>query len=107
MAKLPVAVRVLRSYTRTGLIRARLIGAKEARGAVLTFLDAHCEATEGEMKECIHSAVCLSVCLSKFPSTSIYLLLSRLYHSFCFLRMVGAAAVTHRRGQDACDVSYY
>ncbi|XP_045121759.1 polypeptide N-acetylgalactosaminyltransferase 1-like [Portunus trituberculatus] len=47
VAKLPVAVRVLRSPTRTGLIRARLMGAQEAKGTVLTFLDAHCEATAG------------------------------------------------------------
>ncbi|KAK4308027.1 hypothetical protein Pmani_020257 [Petrolisthes manimaculis] len=47
VSKLPVSVQVLRSPTRTGLIRARLLGAQEARGAVLTFLDAHCEATTG------------------------------------------------------------
>ncbi|XP_071520484.1 polypeptide N-acetylgalactosaminyltransferase 1-like [Panulirus ornatus] len=47
VAKLPVSVRVIRSSVRTGLIRARLLGAQEARGAVLTFLDAHCEATTG------------------------------------------------------------
>lgn len=40
-------VRLLRSANRTGLIRARLIGAAEAKGEVLTFLDAHCEATIG------------------------------------------------------------
>ncbi|KAK8747487.1 hypothetical protein OTU49_016412 [Cherax quadricarinatus] len=47
VAKLPVSVRVIRSSVRTGLIRARLLGAQEARGTVLTFLDAHCEATAG------------------------------------------------------------
>ncbi|XP_042203986.1 polypeptide N-acetylgalactosaminyltransferase 13-like [Homarus americanus] len=47
VAKLPVSVRVIRSPVRTGLIRARLLGAQEARGTVLTFLDAHCEATTG------------------------------------------------------------
>ncbi|XP_063600555.1 polypeptide N-acetylgalactosaminyltransferase 1-like [Penaeus indicus] len=47
VSKLPVAVRVIRSPKRTGLIRARLLGAQEAKGEVLTFLDAHCEATIG------------------------------------------------------------
>ena len=40
-------VRLLRSENRTGLIRARLIGAAQAQGSVLTFLDAHCEVTIG------------------------------------------------------------
>lgn len=47
MAHLPVPVRVLRTPKRSGLIRARLIGAKEVKGQVITFLDAHCECTEG------------------------------------------------------------
>jgi len=47
VAKLPVSTRVLRTGTRSGLIRARLLGAKEVRGSVITFLDAHCECTEG------------------------------------------------------------
>lgn len=47
VVNLPVPVRVLRTNIRSGLIRARLIGAKEVKGQVITFLDAHCECTEG------------------------------------------------------------
>ncbi|KAK4301307.1 hypothetical protein Pmani_026542 [Petrolisthes manimaculis] len=44
---LPVPVKVLRTVERSGLIRARLLGAKEVTGQVITFLDAHVECTEG------------------------------------------------------------
>ncbi|XP_050710951.1 polypeptide N-acetylgalactosaminyltransferase 5-like isoform X2 [Eriocheir sinensis] len=44
---LPVPVRVLRTGERSGLIRARLLGAREVTGQVITFLDAHVECTEG------------------------------------------------------------
>lgn len=47
VAKLPVPVHVLRTEKRSGLIRARLLGAKSVKGQVITFLDAHCECTEG------------------------------------------------------------
>uniref|UniRef100_UPI00358EF0F2 polypeptide N-acetylgalactosaminyltransferase 3-like n=1 Tax=Myxine glutinosa TaxID=7769 RepID=UPI00358EF0F2 len=40
-------VRVLRQKERKGLITARLLGASEAKGDVLTFLDAHCECFGG------------------------------------------------------------
>jgi len=36
-------VRVLRQRERKGLITARLLGASQAKGEVLTFLDAHCK----------------------------------------------------------------
>lgn len=42
-----VDIHVLRSKERIGLIRARLLGVDKARGKVLTFIDAHCEATNG------------------------------------------------------------
>ena len=47
VAKLPVPVKVLRTGKRSGLIRARLIGADQVHGEVITFLDAHCECTKG------------------------------------------------------------
>ncbi|XP_014203524.2 glycerol kinase-like [Copidosoma floridanum] len=47
VALLEVPTRVLRSANRIGLVNARLMGASQARGDVLTFLDAHCECTAG------------------------------------------------------------
>lgn len=40
-------VRIERMSNRSGLIRARLHGAKISTGKTLTFLDAHCEVTIG------------------------------------------------------------
>lgn len=42
-----VVIKVLRSKQRIGLIRSRLLGVEKAIGKVLTFIDAHCEATPG------------------------------------------------------------
>lgn len=47
VATLDKPVHVLRTGKRSGLIRARLIGAAKASAPVITFLDAHCECTEG------------------------------------------------------------
>lgn len=44
---LPGRVRVLRLAERRGLVAARLLGVRHAHGATLTFLDAHCECSEG------------------------------------------------------------
>lgn len=47
VATLPVRTKVLRLARREGIVAARLLGAKNATGDVLTFLDAHCECTNG------------------------------------------------------------
>lgn len=46
MALYPV-VKIVRAQRREGLIRARLLGARHAKGPVLTYLDSHCECAEG------------------------------------------------------------
>ena len=42
-------VKIVREKERVGLIRARLTGARHAKGDVLTYLDSHCECTTGNM----------------------------------------------------------
>ena len=39
-------VKLVRARERQGLVRARLMGAAAATGAVLVFLDAHCEVNQ-------------------------------------------------------------
>lgn len=49
LSKLSVPTRVIRSHSRVGLIKARMLGAREAHGEILVFLDAHCECTQGKI----------------------------------------------------------
>jgi len=50
---LPIPTRVLRTIDRVGLIRARLLGARNATGTILTFLDSHCECTKGWLESLV------------------------------------------------------
>ncbi|CAH1790273.1 unnamed protein product [Owenia fusiformis] len=52
--ELPVPVVIERMGERKGLIRARLRGASVAKGQVITFLDAHCECTEGWLEPLLY-----------------------------------------------------
>ncbi|KAJ8712366.1 hypothetical protein PYW07_005208 [Mythimna separata] len=49
-------VQVLRNPVRTGLVGARLMGARKATGDVLVFLDAHCEVTKGWLEPLLDRA---------------------------------------------------
>lgn len=40
-------INLVRTKERVGLIRARVVGANNAKGEVVIFLDAHCEANKG------------------------------------------------------------
>lgn len=50
VATLPVRTKVLRLPKREGIVAARLLGANNSTADVLTFLDAHCECTNGYLE---------------------------------------------------------
>ena len=46
VAKLPVTVHIVRQGGRTGLMKARVAGARKATGETLTFLDSHIDCSK-------------------------------------------------------------
>ncbi|XP_055837146.1 polypeptide N-acetylgalactosaminyltransferase 3 [Episyrphus balteatus] len=65
IAQLPVTTKIFRQTIRQGIVPARLLGAANAKGDVLTFLDAHCECSQGwlepllaRIKENRQTAIC-------------------------------------------------
>lgn len=69
-----IPIRILRSSQRIGLIRARLMGAQVAKGKILTFLDAHCEAAVGWLEPLLDivSSDRYAIAVSHSPVTSLF-----------------------------------
>eukprot|EP00039_Didymoeca_costata_P020214 m.340483 g.340483 ORF g.340483 m.340483 type:complete len:619 (+) comp19327_c0_seq1:176-2032(+) len=47
MSQMPDVVRMINTKERSGLIKSRSVGAKEATADIIVFLDSHCEASDG------------------------------------------------------------
>lgn len=80
MAGLPIETKVLRTEKRSGLIRARLLGAKHVKGEVITFLDAHCECADGWLEPLLARIV-----LNRYIYIYIY---DYIYNIILFLYMI-------------------
>jgi polypeptide N-acetylgalactosaminyltransferase len=70
---LPVTIKIIRNKERSGLMKARMMGARLATGDTLTFLDSHIEASNGwlppllyEIKMNRHVVVCPIIDVIKY-----------------------------------------
>ena len=71
-------VKIVRMPQRVGLIRARLAGLPESTAEVVTYLDSHCECTNGKITNNKKEKLILILLILK--------LLSNRYHKLIFVR---------------------
>ncbi|VDN05065.1 unnamed protein product [Thelazia callipaeda] len=115
-------VRLKRASKRQGLIRAKLMGAEEAKGDVLVFLDSHCEVTEGwlepllaRIKENRSAVVCPKQCRirvkSLYPmlvdSGGVFIFVGILYQTAIKILITLNQSPTMAGGLLATDRNYF
>jgi len=100
MAQYP-KVKIVRLPKREGLIRARLLGLERATAPVVTYLDSHCECTEGQSRTLASSSDKKKVPWHSIdPDFFLFTLFSSFFIIiiiiilFCFIRLHGTDLIT-------------